>query len=78
MLVAFNTDQDLYFMRHYRTADCKLVDVHCGWDPDYETGVYYAWFIWDCADTVLEALAAGPIDSTQQSHSVLREQLPLF
>jgi len=73
MLVAFNTEQDIYFMRHYRTPHCVLVDVDCGWDPDYDSGVYYAWFVWDCAEVVLDRLAAGPI-----THTVLCEQLELF
>jgi len=73
MLVAFNDSQYSQFLKHYRTAQCTLVDVDCGWDPDYATGTYYAWFTWDCAEAVLENLAAGPI-----SHSVLCEQLDLF
>jgi len=54
--VAFNTQQDIEFLKWLKNTDhtATMLDVDCGWDPDYETGRYYAWFVWELEETVLE------------------------
>jgi len=54
--VAFNTEQDIEFLKWLKTTQHRadMIDVDCGWDPDYATGVYYAWFTWELEEAVLE------------------------
>ena len=75
MLVAFNTEQDIQFLAWLKTTQytARMIDVDCGWDPDYATGVYYAWFTWELDDAVLEAYC----NSSTQPQWELKEQLTL-
>jgi len=59
--VAFNTQQDIQFLKWLKNTDhtAQMLDVHSGWDPDYATGVYYAWFTWELEEAVLEQYING-------------------
>jgi len=59
--VAFNTAQDIEFLKWLKNTDhtAHMLDVDCGWDPDYATGVYYAWFVWEMEEAVLEEYMNG-------------------
>lgn len=51
MLVAFNTDQYIQFLkwRSTTTLDTTLVDVNGG----YHNNTYHAWFVWElCEDAI--------------------------
>ena len=56
MQIAFNTEQDIQFLRWLKTTNhtATMINVDAGWTPDYETGVYYAWFTWELDEHVLE------------------------
>jgi len=73
--VAFNTEQDIEFLKWLKTTQHRadMINVDSGWDPDYATGVYYAWFTWELEESVLEEY----MNPKAQSAWELQEQLTL-
>jgi len=70
--VAFNTAQDIEFLKWLKTTHytADMIDVDSGWDPDYESGTYYAWFTWELDEDALEAYC----NSNTQPEWELKEQ----
>jgi len=73
--VAFNTEQDIEFLKWLKTTQhtANMIEVDAGWDPDYATGTYYAWFTWELEGHALEAYC----NSGTQPEWELQEQLAL-
>jgi len=74
--VAFNTEQDIEFLKWLKTTNhtANMIDIDAGWDPDYATGVYYAWFTWELEEHALEAYCNS---STHNTPQLAWEQLEL-
>ena len=66
--VAFNTEQDIKFLKWLKTTQYKasMTDIDAGYDPDYATGVYYAWFTWELDEAVLEEYVHTSVHGTPQ------------
>jgi len=73
--VAFNTAQDIEFLKWLKTTDYEadMTHIDAGYDPDYATGTYYAWFTWELDEQALEAYC----NSSTQPQWELKEQLEL-
>ena len=57
--VAFDTVQEIEFLKWRATTELdsthyELVDIQAGWDPDYATGVYYCWHIWQLSEHAVQ------------------------
>jgi len=74
--VAFNTAQDIEFLKWLKTVDyaADMTHIDAGYDPDYATGTYYAWFTWELEEHALEAYCNS---STHTSTQFAWEQLDL-
>ena len=58
-LIAFDTEQYIEFLEwrgstSLDSTHCKMLDIQCGWDPDYATGTYYCWNIWQLSDDAVQ------------------------
>ena len=58
-LVAFDTAQYIEFLKWRRNTGLdsthyEMIDIQCGWDPDYATGVYYCWNIWQLSEDAVQ------------------------
>lgn len=58
-LIAFDTEQYIEFLKWRRNTELdsthyEMIDIQCGWDPDYATGVYYCWNIWQLSDDAIQ------------------------
>ena len=58
-LIAFDTAQYIEFLKwrsktELNSTHFKMIDIQCGWDPDYDTGVYYCWNIWRLSDDAIQ------------------------
>ena len=58
-LISFDTEQDIQFLKWRRNTELddthyKMIDLQCGWDPDYATGTYYCWNIWQLSDDAVQ------------------------
>jgi len=73
--VAFNTEQDIEFLKWLKTTKhtANMIHVDCGWDPNYESGTYYAWFTWELDELALEEY----VHTSPQPQWELKEQLTL-
>ena len=71
-VVAFNTAQDIEFLKWLKTTDYEADMIHldAGYDPDYETGVYYAWFTWELEEAALEEYIHCSAEDEQTEHTV--------
>ena len=78
-LIAFDTAQYIQFLRWRSSTDLdsthyEMIDIQCGWDPDYATGAYYCWNIWQLSDDAVKQYFYAKHTSTQFEW----EQLDLF
>ena len=79
-LVAFDTAQYIKFLKW---RDCtsldnthyELVDIEAGYDPDYDTGVYYCWNIWELSDDAVQQYFYAKHTSTQLAWEQLQLDL---
>jgi len=70
ILVAFDTEQDIEFLKWRRKTKLddthyEMIDIQCGWDPDYATGTYYCWNIWQLSDDAVQEYFYNAHSNTQ-------------
>ena len=58
-LIAFDTAQYIEFLRwrgktSLDSTHYEMIDIEAGYDPDYATGTYYCWNIWQLSEQAMQ------------------------
>ena len=69
-VIAFDTAQYIEFLKWRGKTDLdsthyEMIDIEAGYDPDYATGTYYCWNIWQLSEQATQQYFYAKHTSTQ-------------